>query len=216
MSFNDTPQQPVQPASSRTARSCLPRTPILPDSHIAPAALPVHFPSSRVAAPAAYRGTAASSGRPFLRQAQDRPFDTRPLARSLLRTREWRGAEGRKSPCSKAGRRRIPASMRCVHAVGPRSGVDPGPQATRPGSTGPRLALRASGATKRERGGPQAGRGQSGRTERRQHSPPPPAGKTAPVHRIRPAAGAAVSPPPSPSGHRHAGARSAAGSRSSP
>jgi len=111
---------------SAAAPTASPRLPSLPYAHIAPAALRVHFPSSRVAAPAAYRGTVASSGRPSLRQTQDRPFDTRPLARSLLRTREWRGAEGRKSPCSKAGRRRIPASMRCVNPVGPRAGASGG------------------------------------------------------------------------------------------
>ena len=75
-------------------------------------------PSSRVAAPAAYRGPVLSLPKGTAARGSGQSFDTRPLARSLLRMRErgWQRKAQRPAQQGQRARRRQ-AEMRCVHAV---------------------------------------------------------------------------------------------------
>ena len=83
-------------------------------------------PSSRVAAPAAYREPVLSLSKGTAACGSERSFDTRPLARSLLRMREkgW-AAESAKTRAARPAGQHRQAEMRCVHAVAPEPGSIP-------------------------------------------------------------------------------------------
>ena len=83
-------------------------------------------PSSRVAAPAAYRGPVLSLPKGTAARGSGQSFDTRPLARSLLRMRErgWRRKAQRPAQQGRRAHRRQ-AEMRCVNPVGSRTGATP-------------------------------------------------------------------------------------------
>ena len=110
------PRTGVLPDSHICARSrgiALPQPPALAKAGVTPAPEPATActhrsvrpsaplsPLSRVAAPAAYRGTAASSGKPFLRQAQHRLLRYAPLPAGA--------GNGATQDKGMAGRRRAP------------------------------------------------------------------------------------------------------------
>ena len=143
--YRKRPRTGVLPDSHICARSrgiALPQPPALAKAGVTPAPEPATActhrsvrpsaplsPLSRVAAPAAYRGTAASSGKPFLRQAQHRLLRYAPLPAGAGNgaTQDKGMAGRRRAPRPTQQGRRAPDTSRheMYESGSPRAGVHP-------------------------------------------------------------------------------------------